>query len=265
LLVGLTQGAVRWYEYQYWMTDPPSLFFLVLALLLVRQDRVPALYPLGAVAALVREHNVVVVPFQWLNALKRGVPLLRATAVAVALAVPPLLVLAALRHRIQPVDQGSLLADMVDTLGFRWRHREDQLYQLSVGSLGVVFPLLLFLPSRIPRLMRRHPDSLLVVAFFYGLLLVANNTEREIAYALPVLLPAALVQLRDFAREARLPPAPLAALAVALQALFFHQQRFLDAGSSMYQPTNLTVVAAMAAFWLAAQTALRLRRRAPAG
>jgi len=26
LLLGFTQAAVRWYEYQYWMTDPPSLF-----------------------------------------------------------------------------------------------------------------------------------------------------------------------------------------------------------------------------------------------
>jgi hypothetical protein len=264
VLVGLTQGAVRWYEYQYWMTDPPSLFLLVLALLLVRRERLLPLYPLGALAALVREHNVVVVPFQWLQSLKRGVPFVRATAVAATLAVLPLAVLWGLRRLIVPVDQGDMLADMVDTLGFRWRHREDQLYQLSVGALGVVFPLLLLLPARVPGMIRRNLDSLSLVAFFYGLLLVANNTEREIAYALPVLLAAALVQLRDYAREARLPVLPLAALAVALQALFFFEQRFLDAGSSMYQPTNMKVVGAMVAFWLAAQGTLWIRRRAGA-
>ncbi len=260
-VLGLTQGAVRWYEYQYWMTDPPSLFLLVLALLLVRRGRLVPLYPLGAVAALVREHNVVVVPFQWLNALKRGVPFLRATAVAVSLSLLPLAVLIGLRLLIVPNHPGSLMADMADTLGFRWRHRDDQLYQLTVGSLGVVFPLLLLLPSRVLGLARRNLDSLSVVAFFYALLLVANNTEREIAYALPVLLPGALVQLRDFARETRLPLPAFATLAVALQGLFFFEQRFLGAGSSMYQPTNLTVVVAMVAFWLAAQVALRLRRR----
>jgi len=130
--------------------------------------------------------------------------------------------------------------------------------------LGAIFPLLVLFPARIPALARRHYDQLAVVAFFYGLLAIANNTEREIAYALPVLLPAAMRQLGDFAREARLPAPPLLVLVVALQLLFFFEQRFLESGSSMYQPTNWTVVGAMGLFWLAAQAAL-LWRRAPAG
>lgn len=259
VLAGLTQGAVRWYEYQYWMTDPPSLFLLVLGLLWVRQDRLLPLFPLGALAALVREHNIVLVPVQWLSALKRGMPLLRATAIATALALPWLAVLALLRWLIVPLDHGSLLADMADTLAFRWRHLGDQPYQLTVGSLGVVFPLLFLVPWRVPGMIRRNLDALAVVAFFYGLLLVANNTEREIAYALPVLLPAALSQLREYARETRLPPPLLAAAAVALQGLFFLEQRFLDAGSSMYQPINWTVVGAMLACWLLALLTSRLR------
>jgi len=47
---------------------------------------------------------------------------------------------------------------------------------------------------------------------------------------------------------------------VALQAFFFSQQRFLDMGSSLSQPTNVGVAAAMALFWLAAQAALRRAR-----
>ena len=50
LLLGLTQGAVRWYEYQYWMSDPPALaliaqenlrlaFVLFLVLVVVRALR----------------------------------------------------------------------------------------------------------------------------------------------------------------------------------------------------------------------------------
>jgi hypothetical protein len=47
---------------------------------------------------------------------------------------------------------------------------------------------------------------------------------------------------------------------VALQGLFFSQQRFAEIGMSMYQPTNLLVMTAMALFWLVAQAALHLRR-----
>ena len=263
-LVGLTQGAVRWYEYQYWMTDPTSLFLLVLAFLLIRQGRTAALYPVSALAAFVREHNAVVFPYYFLNAQKGGVPLARAALGTAAIAALPVAILVGLRMIIVPSQPADLLADLADTMGFRWRHRVDQPYQLTVGSLGVIFPLLVLFPARIPALARRHYDQLAVVAFFYGLLAIANNTEREIAYALPVLLPAAMRQLGDFAREARLPAPPLLVLAVALQLLFFFEQRFLESGSSMYQPTNWTVVGAMGLFWLAAQAAL-LWRRAPAG
>jgi hypothetical protein len=93
--------------------------------------------------------------------------------------------------------------------------------------------------------------------FFYALCLLANNTERELGYTLPAVLPAALVGLRSLIDEARLPRLPTLGVVVALQAFFFSQQRFLDMGSSMSQPTNLGVVIALSLFWLAAQAALR--------
>ena len=42
LVTGLTQGAVRWFEYQYWMTDPAALFLVMLAFFLVERRRTGA-------------------------------------------------------------------------------------------------------------------------------------------------------------------------------------------------------------------------------
>jgi hypothetical protein len=181
------------------------------------------------------------------------------------LAALPFAVFVGLRVLIVPNHRDEFLADIVDTMGFRWRHLGDsQVYLVTVGSLGVLFPLLLLFPRRLLTAVRRHYDQVAVVAFFYALLLMANNTERELAYTLPVVVPAALRHVGDLAAAARLPEAPLLALAVGLQALFFSQQRFAEIGMSMYQPTNLVVVAAMALFWLGAQGALIWRRPAPA-
>jgi len=67
----------------------------------------------------------------------------------------------------------------------------------------------------------------------------------------------ALVGLRSLVDEARLPRLATLGVVVALQAFFFSQQRYLDMGSSMFQPTNTGVVVAMTLFWLAAQAALQ--------
>ncbi len=260
-LVGLTQGAVRWYEYQYWMTDPACLFLMALAFLWIRQGRSRALYVPSVIAAFVRENYVVVYPYYFLQLLKRGASPGRAAARVLALAVLPFAIFVGLRVLIVPNQPDNFLADIAETTSFRLRHLSDnQPYLLTVGSLGVFFPLLLLFPGRLLQAARRHYDQLAVVAFFYALLLLANNTERELAYTLPAVLPAALRNLGDFMAEARLPTVPLLAVAVGLQGLFFSQQRFAEIGMSMYQPTNLLVVAAMALFWLGAQAARHWRR-----
>ncbi len=263
-LVGLTQGAVRWYEYQYWMTDPACLFLMALAFLWIREDRAIALHAPSILAAFVRENYVVVYPYYFLHLLKRGVAPVRAAARMFALAVLPFAIFVGLRVLIVPNHRDEFLADIADTMAFRLRHLGDsQAYLVTVGSLGVLFPLLLLFPGRILTAIRRHYDQVAVGAFFYALLLVANNTERELAYTLPVVVPAALRNLQDLAAEARLRAAPLLALAVGLQALFFSQQRFTEMGMSMYQPTNLVVVGAMTLFWLGAQGTLRRRHPDP--
>ena len=261
LTLGLTQAAVRWYEYQYWMTDPPTLFLIALALLLIRRERQGWLHPTSVLAALVRENYVVVYPYYFLRLLRRGASLREAIRRTLGVALVPLLILLGLRVLIVPDHPDSFLGDLADTTGLRLRHLAEQPYLFTLGAYGVLVPLLLLFPRRIPGLVRRHPEQVFLVAFCCALCLLANNTERELGYTLPALLPAALVGLRALTVEARLPRLATLGLVVALQAFFFTQQRFLEIGSSMSQPMNTGVVVAMTLFWLAAQTALRRARR----
>jgi hypothetical protein len=261
LLLGLTQGAIRWYEYQYWMTDPPAFFLIALALLFIGRGWHRALHGPSILAAFTRESYVVVFPYDFIRLLRTGTPLLRAALRTASVALVPVLILVALRVLIVPDHPGSLARDFVDTMGFRYRHLAEQPYMFTVGAWGVLFPLLLLFPRRIPEMIRRRPEDVFFVFFFASLCVVANNTERELAYALPAVLPAALFFLRSFVEETRLPVAPVLAATVLLQVLFFLEQDYLEMGRSMLQPTSLRLTAVMVAFWVAALIALR--RRAP--
>jgi hypothetical protein len=97
----------------------------------------------------------------------------------------------------------------------------------------------------------------------YATLVISNNNERPLAYALPALVPAALWCLRAFLEETGLPTMPVLAAVVGLQAVFWAGQRWAEMGMSIYQPVNWTTAAAMAGAWLAAQAALARRRPAP--
>jgi hypothetical protein len=262
LLLGLTQGAVRWYEYQYWTTDPPSLFFIALSILMIHRGWHAALYLPSAVAALVRESQVVVFPYYFIHLLRRGASFFEAAWRSGSIAIVPVLIWVGLRIVIVPDHPDNMLADLVDTMGFRVRHIVDQPYVFTVGAWGVLFPLLLLFPRRIPALVRRHPEDAFMVFFFVSLCALANNTERELGYALPAVLPAALYFLRSFVTETRLPVVPVLAAVVFMQVLFYVEQRWGRPGMSMYQPTSLRLAAAMVVFWIGAQVTLR-RRRAP--
>jgi len=213
-------------------------------------------------AAFVRESYVVVYPYLFLRLLRRGAGLVAAARQTASLAMLPALVLLGLRIVLVPDHPDSLLADIRDTLALRLRYWTEQPYLLTIGSLGIFVPLLLLFPRRLKDLAHRYPEAAVYVLFFYGLCLPANNTERELGYTLPIVLPAALLALRGLVVEARLPLLPTLALAVALQALFFSQQRYLELGSSMHQPTSLVVVVAMTAAWTGAQLLLLRARRA---
>ncbi|HXY40500.1 MAG TPA: hypothetical protein VEQ10_12570, partial [Vicinamibacteria bacterium] len=70
LLVGLTQGGVRWFLYQYWMTDPAALFLVMLAFLLIERRQLVALAAVSLLAAFVRETYVLVYPYLFLHLLR---------------------------------------------------------------------------------------------------------------------------------------------------------------------------------------------------
>ena len=260
-LAAFTQGAVRWFEYQYWMSDPPCLFLVALAFWLVRRERIAALAVVSLLAAFVRETYVIVYAHALLHWWKRrgAAPALRRTAVVAAL---PLAALALLRLVITPNQPDDLLASLHENAAFRVRHLWDnQWYVLTFGTWGVMLPLLLLYPARIPGLARRHFDQLAPALLVYASLLVSNNTERPLAYALPALLPAALHNLRTFLDETLLPPAAVLPAVAVLQALVWSQTRLFEMGASIYQPANLPVAAVMAAAWCGARLALA---RAPA-
>jgi hypothetical protein len=122
-------------------------------------------------------------------------------------------------------------------------------------------PLVLLFPARSAPLARRHFDRALYVASVYATLVISNNNERPLAYALPALVPAALFCLRRLLDETRLPLVPACAAVVLLQVLFWAGQRFAEIGMSIYQPVNWTTVAAMGGAWLAAEAALWRRAR----
>jgi hypothetical protein len=145
-------------------------------------------------------------------------------------------------------------------MSFRLAHLLDnQLYVVTIGAFGVLVPLVLLLPRRLPGLARRHFDRALFVLSVYATLVISNNNERPLAYALPALVPAALYCLRAFLEATRLPALPVLAAVVGLQVLFWSGQRFAEIGMSIYQPVNWTTVVAMAGAWLAAQ-AVNARR-----
>ncbi len=265
LLVGFTQGAVRWPLYQYWMTDPAGLFLVMLAFHLVERGRRGALLATSVLAAFVRETYVLVYPYVLLRDLRTGLGPLRAAARTAAIASRPLAVLVALRMVIPASGPTSFAQDFVENVGFRWRLLLDnQVYVLTVGSFGVLFVLALLFPGRLPGLVRRHFDRAFFVFSVYLSLTISNNTERPLAYALPVVVPAALLGLRAFLEEARLPEGPVLLVVVALQALFWWGQRFAESGMSIYQPVNWTTVGALAAAWVAARLLLLRARRRPA-
>jgi hypothetical protein len=173
----------------------------------------------------------------------------------------PVAILVAIRRLVTTNHPDRFVVGIVDSMTFRWNHLLDnQPYVLTIGSFGVLVPLVLLFPHRLPALVRRHFDRALYVASVYATLAISNNNERPLSYALPALVPAALWCVRAFVRETRLKEAPVLGVVVALQALFWAGQRWAEMGMSIYQPVNWTTVVAMAAFWVGAQGSLAWRR-----
>jgi len=253
-LVGLVQGCVRWFEYQYWMTDPEGLFLVVLALVLLHRERLSALGGLNVIAALVRETQVIVYPYVFFQRLERhGWRAALRTTLLVAL--PSVLLFVALRRLIVPLSGPALMDAIADNLDFRFRHLFDnQIYLMTVGTWGVLVPLALLFPTRALSLGRRQLAPLaLLVTVYVTTFLISNNNERPLAYAVPAVLPAALDGLRRFVALSGLRFAHVATVVLALQFFVYQQTLFGGLGISIYQPTNLMVLGVLAAAYVVAR------------
>ncbi len=263
-LVALTPGAVRWYEYQYWMTDPAGLFFVVLAFYLIERGNYPGLLAVSAVAITARE-TFLAVPVYYFFYLWKRRGLKAAAGRSWPVILLPVLLLFLIRYYIITADGYDAPGIARGVIAFRWENLwPDQLYLLTLGSFGVVFPLLLLFPGRIIGWARANFDKLIFTLIIYLSLAAGYNTDRLLAYALPVLLIPALGNLERLARVLGGHRAGLAALAVAVQLFFYLSTRFYGLPAvSIFQPASVPVIAAMFLVWLAARAAV-LRRSAAA-
>lgn len=249
-LAGLMPGTLRWYEYQYWMTDPLALLLVCGSLLCIESGRERLLLPLAVLGVLTRESFLLVFVYYAVRWLQRS-GLRAAILRTLPLAAAPAVVLLLLRVIITPGPGPRLWKVVREIVAFRvsvlW---ESQLYLATVGTFGVLVPLALLAPALTWARVRRWPAAAAFVVATYLTLLFGNNTDRLLAYAAPIVVAAGLLGLRvpAFSRN----PARLAtwtAAALALQLLFWWTTPFHREAASVYQPTNWPIVGALLGFW----------------
>ena len=224
-LVGLQQGAVRWYEYQYWMTDPLCLFLVVLALRLIAQRRDGALGVVSVAGVLARESYLLVLPGYVLRRLREdgSAPASRGRWPSPALAVGALLLV---RLAIAPSNEPDTLRTIERALAFRWRHLLDnQLYLASFGSFGVLLPMALLLPGQLTAWARTRYDHAVLVAGAYLSLALGNNTERLLAYALAGRRAAGAGAARGVRRASACRPWPRSARSASVSSSWCGRRR----------------------------------------
>ncbi len=256
VLMGLTQGAVRWFEYQYWMSDPLCMALVAAAVLAIQLDtpwRLAIL--LGFAAGFVRESFVLVLPFAFFHTLKRhdlNQAVIRTAAIAAAFFAVSL-TLRAIITPIAPDDWGS---GIVDSMSFRARHFWDkQWYVLTIGTWGVFVPLALADFRGLVRRLRENLDLTFLAAATYGTLIISNNTERPLAYAWPAVAAAGAAGISMLVTIVhtpyRSPFQRIAAICLGAQMVHFGLTRWHDlSGSSLYQPANFIVAGIMSALLL---------------
>ncbi len=261
LLAGLLPGAVRWYAYKYWMTDPLALLLTVSAFLAIAAGKDMALMQVSVLGILNRENYLMVFPYCFLHLLKRKGFRTAAVRTAAVSAVP-LLLFFIVRYYVTAVGRPPL----ADIVSFYARLRLSSLYLQpylsTIGSLGVIIPLLLLFPGGLIRYWAGNYDRLAVVVMVYGALLLANDTDRLIVYALPAVLPPALGNLRAFIRLSRLPRSACLAAVLALQ-IFFYARIGYDQGDT--PPIDWVLIAVTAVFWIGCQVLVRRRGRSQGG
>ena len=251
-LAGLIPGVMRWYQYQYWMTDPLCLFLMVLALLAIEAHHDAATVGISVLGVLTRETFVLVLAYAVLRRYEeKGAD--AALKFALVLLPAPLLTLLALHTfmvpQVEPVAIGSMVRDVVS---FRTEFLFiNQIYFATLGSFGIVAVLSWLSVRAVLRAIPRRPSTVVFILGAFASLFLGNNTDRLLAYIVPVVLPFSLWQLRAVAAHSRLSWSALARMALAVQVVLFCTSPSTGRpGLSVYQPNNWCVVAAAATFLL---------------
>jgi hypothetical protein len=252
-IVGLLPGAVRWYAYQYWMTDPAALFIVTLGLLFIRTGNDKAFRCLGVLGATARETCLIIIPYYFLYHLKRD-GARRAAVLTLQAAAVPLIVFMLIRYFvILSVPSVPLLSLARDILAWRIKNLfVNQLYFITFGSLGVLAPLLAMRPWETLSHFRDNYDELGIVVMVAASLAMAYNTDRLLAYSIPVILPVALRNAGDLLTLGGIPFSGILILVLLPQVLHFVLTRFVGTFAiSVVQPTNVIVTVCMVIFWVA--------------
>jgi len=253
------QGAVRWYSLQYWMTDPLALCFLTLGVHLVRTRRWGLLQATSVLAMLNKDTYLMLFPYVFFSEL-RCAGWRAACSRTVQVAWLPMIVMQVAHSYIVPLESKSFYETVKPI--FLWRVRDFfqlHVYAATIGSFGVLMPLLLLFPSRLLRCVRGNYPELILALGFFAVLGVATNTDREMAYTLPALLPIAMINVRSWVRATRTPFALVALALVAVQALFWMRTVYFE---SSIQLLRWDVVAAVTSVWIVGLVSLRARRKA---
>jgi hypothetical protein len=256
VLAAMLPGAIRWYHYQYWMTDPLALVWVALAVLAIRLQWTRALFGIALLGVATRESFVLVLPYYAVHLFRTagaGAALRRGGALA-ALA---LAALAAIHLSIDAGQGGHWWNLARETFAWRWQRLFDnQLYFATLGSFGALLVLIVGSPRATAAHARHHYEDWVIVAGVYASLLLARNTDRLLVYALPVLLPVAMSNLHERLRAPKPWGSVIGCAVVVTHGVFFVQtQTAAVPALSINQPFNAWVTGfalALGMLWVTA-------------
>ncbi len=223
-------------------TDALEYLLLVLAFILYWQDRPRWLVVVLALAALEREAALfAVAAFAGEQVIRRDWRRLKTYLPAY---IVPILIILVLHIAIYQVGQVSLLS----AIDYSWRVRSGlvgrattlglfgtvnayalNVYHLTIGSFGLLLPLLLLQVIHPPYVARRPVVWIFLLATAAQIVIAADN-ERLMIIAAPVFAVAAFYELRWIAQRTKLPAAAIGFSLVLVQSLFLLGQYYKFVG-----------------------------------
>ncbi len=243
-------------------TDALEYLLLVLAFILYWQDQPRWLVVVLALAALEREVALfAVAAFAGEQVIRRDWRHLKTYLPAY---IVPILIILVLHIAIYQVGQVSLLSAIDDS----WHVRSGlvgrattlglfgmvnayalNVYHLTIGSFGLLLPLLLLQVIHPPYVARRPVVWIFLLATATQIVIAADN-ERLMTIAAPVFAVAALYELRWIAQRTKLPAAAIGFSLVFVQSLFLLGQYYKFIGDFSLIAKGLQEMHWLLVLWL---------------